>query len=118
MPKLLRPQSYRASRPRAIVAAKGRRSIGRMVAVLPVVLIGALATSGCSSELWPNAADMGQASATPSASATLAAAELDPPVVSVPQVEHILADVSAVATKADTDRDATLLATRFAGPAL
>jgi hypothetical protein len=117
MPKLPRPQSYKAVRPRAIVAAKGRRSIGRMVAVLPVVLIGALATSGCSSELWPNAADIGQASATPSASATLAA-EHDPPVVSIPQVEHILAEVSSVATKADTDRDATLLATRFAGPAL
>ena len=65
------------------------------------------------------AADIGQASASRRARvATPAAAELDPPVVSVPQVENILADVSAVATKADTDRDATLLATRFAGPAL
>ena len=118
MPKLPRPQSYKAVRPRAIVAAKGRRSIRRMVAVVPVVLIGALVTSGCSSELWPNAADIGQASATPTASATLAAAKLDPPVVSVPQAENILADVSAVATKADTDLDAALLATRFAGPAL
>lgn len=119
MPKLPRPQSYRSVRPRAIVAAKGRRSIGRMVAVLPVVLIGTLLTSGCSPELWPTAGDMGGA-ASPSASptVTLQAAKVDRPVVSVSQAEEIVRRVSAVATRADADRDAKLLAMRFAGPAL
>ena len=119
MPKLPRPQNYKRTAPRIVVAAKGRRSIGRMVAVVPAILVATLVTSGCSPDSWPTPSDVGAQSASPTQSATtLKAAEVDPPVLSASQVEKIMASVSAVASKADKDGDAKLLATRFAGPAL
>jgi hypothetical protein len=119
MPKLPRPQNYKRTAPRVVVAAKGRRAIGRMIAVVPAILVATLVTSGCSPDLWPTPGDIGQQSASPSESATtLKAAELDPPVLVASQVEDIMASVSAVAKKADAEGDAKLLATRFAGPAL
>ena len=119
MPRLPRPQTYKRTAPRVIVAPKGRRSIGRMVAVVPAILVATLVTSGCSPDLWPTATDVGQPSPSLTESATtLGAAQLDPPVLSATQVENIMASVSAVAKKADAAGDAKLLATRFAGPAL
>ena len=122
MPKLPRPPRYRSikrSNPKAIErATTGRRSTRRsMIAVIPMVLVGTLALGGCSAGSWP---DFGAAS-TPSPSPTSAedtGSELEAPAVSVRQIERIVARISALATEADTNRDAALIATRFDGPAL
>ena len=87
----------------------------RGLAAVPLFLVTALVMSGCSADFWPDL----EADATPTPSATVpAAAELSPPATTVRQVERIVAKVSAVTTEADTNLDATLLETRFAGPAL
>lgn len=95
-------------------AKSGRRA--SMIAV-PVVLVSALALSGCSAEFWPNT-DTPVTAPSPSASGVPAAAELSPPAVTVRQVERIIARISATVTEADANRDTNLLATRVAGAAL
>jgi hypothetical protein len=104
--------------------ADGRRSIRRSVAVVPVVLVGALALSGCTADYWPSAvggAGSG-ASATPTPTSTDAVPDeqddLQPPVISVAQAERIVQRISTVASAADGTLDADLAATRFTGPAL
>jgi hypothetical protein len=94
--------------------ARGRR---RGMIAIPVVLVGLFALSGCSASYWP---DFGLRPATPTPTASQApeASHLDPPAVTVRQVERIVARVSAVAATADTKRDATLIATRFDEAAL
>ncbi|MBC7724368.1 MAG: hypothetical protein H7146_06405 [Burkholderiaceae bacterium] len=122
MPRLPRQRSYRVRRPAALGAARGRRSTTRMTAIIPVVLIGTLALSGCSADLWPEiGADTTSASPTPSPSSSLAADPVEetlPPVATVRQVESIVADVSLVAETADAALDAAALDARFMGPAL
>ena len=100
--------------PRAPRYKPARRAIGRGMIAVPVVLVGTLLVAGCSPEAVSTAA------VTPSPSATTgpAAAKTDPPAATVKQVERIIADISAVAAKADAAKDSTLLATRFDGAAL
>jgi hypothetical protein len=119
MPKVPRQRGYRRPKTRS-AAAPGRRSTKRrMVAVVPLVLVALLALSGCSPDLWPDFSGGGKtASPTPVISKTPAAADDQAPAVTPPQLTAIIAKVTTVATKADTDKDATLLATRFTGPAL
>lgn len=95
-------------------AKSGRRA--SMIAV-PVVLVGALALSGCSAEFWPNS-DAPLAAPSPSASGAPAAAELSPPAVTVRQVERIVARISATVAEADAARDVDKLKTRVSGAAL
>lgn len=92
-----------------------RRTRRRMVAIVPVLLIGALSLSGCSPDSWPDFS-AGAASATPTP--TAAAANPTPPAVTAQQLRMIIARISAVAAKADTDKDVGLAKTRFNGPAL
>jgi hypothetical protein len=100
--------------PRAPRYKPARRAIGRGMIAVPVVLVGTLMVAGCSPE-----AAISTAAVTPSPSATgPAAAKTDPPAATVKQVERIIADISAVAAKADAAKDSTLLATRFDGAAL
>ena len=119
MPRAPRQLKYKPKR-KAITAAKGRRSITRMSALVPVVLVGTLTLAGCSADLWPDF-QSGPAGSSPAPTASGApqpAKDEKPPVVTVTQLESIITKISAVAQKADTDRDDALIATRFTGPAL
>ncbi|MFM9918690.1 hypothetical protein [Lacisediminihabitans sp. H27-G8] len=118
MPKVPRQRSYRPRKPKALAPTGSRRSNRRrMVAIVPVLLIGGLTLSGCTPDSWPDFGP-GAASATPTPSATAAAADVSPPAVTVPQLRVILARISAVAAKADADKDVDLAKTRFDGAAL
>ncbi|ROP66508.1 hypothetical protein [Curtobacterium sp. ZW137] len=116
-----RPPRVRASRRAAAAGAqvpsRSRRGRRSMIAV-PVVLVGALALTGCSSEYWPQGGGADSATPTPTASATGAAEQAEPTAATRQQISRVVTRVAAVATKADADRDSTLAETRFTGPAL
>ena len=114
MPKVPRQPIYKPTKKAAVdKPASGRR---RGMIAVPIVLVGALALSGCSPEFWPT----DQKAAAPSASASEAPvdSQLSPPAATVRQIEKIVARISSVAKKADADRNGELLATRFDGAAL
>ncbi|MET0590842.1 MAG: hypothetical protein ABWZ77_06665 [Naasia sp.] len=119
-PKLPRAPRVKVPRAKALepeTTAKGRRAV-RGFRTLAVLGASAIVLTGCSnvdvSEYFGDAP-----TPTPSASASAEAeAEITPVAVTPSQVERILTEVSAVATQADTDRNADLLSTRFTGPAL
>ncbi|GAA4665265.1 hypothetical protein [Frondihabitans cladoniiphilus] len=129
LPRSERPRSVRQGRKAALgsgssggaVEGRGRRG-RRLIAVVPVILVSSIALAGCSSQYWPQfSSDSSSSAATPSAPTTTApaqAAALQPPAVTVGQAKEILSRITAVQTKADTDLDATLAATRFTGSAL
>ncbi len=114
-----RPPRVRASRRAAAagaqVPARSRRGRRSLIAV-PIVLVGALSLAGCSSEYWPQGGVA--ATPTPSASATGAAEQAEPTAATRQQITRVVQRVAEVASKADTDKDADLAATRFVGPAL
>ncbi|MFF1877349.1 hypothetical protein [Leifsonia sp. NPDC058230] len=115
MPKLPKAPKYKPSK--AVEATpKGRRSSRRAMVAVPV-LIGALALTGCTSDLLGQPKESA-AAATPIATDLPKAKDVMPPAVTVPQLERIMKRVSAVASSADAKADATLAATRLAGPAL
>jgi len=121
MPRLPRQRSYRVRKPAALGTSRGRRSTRRMTAIIPAFLIGAVALSGCSADMWPQAGASPSTSASPSPSSSGVAApveEIDPPVATVRQVQSIVDSVAAVAETADAALDQTAIATRFTGPAL
>ncbi|MEO7121676.1 MAG: hypothetical protein ABI400_00875 [Lacisediminihabitans sp.] len=120
MPKLPKQRSYKPRRTKPPEITSGRRSSRkrRMIAVLPVLVAGTLALSGCSAGSAP--AFLGGGS-KPTPSATVApdvTNNQQAPAVTVPQLKEIVANVSKIAAKADETTDETLLATRFAGAAL
>lgn len=107
----------------------GRRAIGRAkrVAIVPFLVIPALALTACSPDYWPSfdqqAAPATTAPATPVTSTPAPEDEVDEspqavPAVTVPQMERIMRRVAVVATEVDASRDATAAAQRFTGPAL
>jgi hypothetical protein len=108
------------SKPKAIENPRGRRSAGRMTAVLPVVLVSAVVLSGCSADNWPDfiTGRASDAVPTPSASALANAEVTQTPAVTVPQLEEIVKEISVVAAEADEARDPELAKTRFTGAAL
>ncbi|MFB6609349.1 hypothetical protein ACFCVO_03455 [Agromyces sp. NPDC056379] len=130
LPKGPRGKLPSAPKPgRTQVGGGGRRSIGRAkrVAIVPFLVIPALALSACSADYWPNfdqqAAPESTAPATPLA--TPAATDepdddtpVTQPAVTVPQMERIMRRVAVFATDVDASRDATAAAERFTGPAL
>jgi hypothetical protein len=118
MPKLPKAPKYKPTK--AIeTTPKGRRSTRRAMVAVPVVLVGALALSGCSGDYWPHfGAATPMATSTPITSELPKAKDVQPPAVTVPQLERIMTKVSAVATAADAKLDSKAIATRFAGPAL
>jgi hypothetical protein len=81
---------------------------------LPAVLVGALVLAGCTAGPTPVLSAAPEPTAT-SAQDTL---ELPPPAVTERQVGRIVEEIVQVAADADAAMDATLLATRFDGPAL
>jgi hypothetical protein len=118
MPRLPKQPKFPQSRPKAVpTATRGRRTSGvTMVAVLPVLLVGSLVLSGCSTGLPTTAVAV--PTPTASSAALEAAAALEAPAVTVPQAERIIAKIAATVALADTNLDATLIATRLEGPAL
>jgi len=115
-----RPPRVRASRRAAAagaqVPARSRRGRRAIIAV-PVLVAGALVLSGCSSEYWPTGSGA-DATPTPTATATGAAVPDASTAATKQQIARIVSRVAEVAEKADADKDASLAATRFAGPAL
>lgn len=110
------------SKPQTTPNPRGRRSVGRMTAILPVVLVSAVVLSGCSADNWPDFIT-GQVTGTaptpaPTATAPAIADVTQTPAVTVPQLEDIVKRVSVVAAEADETRDAELAKTRFTGAAL
>jgi len=123
MPKLPKQRGYKAikSKPKAVESSsKGRRSIAPRVAIVPIVLVGALALGGCSSDFWAGREPVQAptASADPEVDAAEAADQLPPPAVTEVQAERIAKNVSEVAAAADSASDDTLIASRLTGPAL
>jgi hypothetical protein len=119
MPKVPRQRGYKQPKPRAVTS--GRRSAGRRAfAVVPLFLVTMLALTGCSPELWPQFMG-GAKDSTPAPVVTSSAPvgeDLQAPAVTAPQLKNIVAQISAVAAKADADKNSTLAATRFEGAAL
>jgi hypothetical protein len=123
MPKVPRQRGYKPRKTGSLAAKGGRRSNGRrMVAIIPIILVGTVALSGCSKDLWPDFMTGGSTASstpTPTAVPTLPAGEtLQAPSVTLPQLKNIVARVSAVAAKADAAIDPELLKSRFEGRAL
>ncbi|TFD91980.1 hypothetical protein E3T61_06580 [Cryobacterium lactosi] len=121
------PRLPRVPRPKTIKASEitgPRRSIGRSMIAVPLVLVTGLALSGCSPEFWPTAApeSTGTATATPAPSPedteAPAVDEAPQPAVTVPQLERIVGDIVDLTAEADANLDADSIATRFTGPAL
>jgi hypothetical protein len=120
MPRVPKQRGYQRPKTRAVEVRSGRRrsTVRRMVAIVPLVLAGAVVLSGCSADQWPQFLGPG---GTPSPSATAspgAASKLPPPVVTDSQAKAIVDNVREVLTAADKAKDATLAATRIEGPAL
>ena len=132
LPKGPKGKLMRAPRPtrsqRAAASGAGpRRTSGRArrVALLPVLLVPAIALSACSSDYWPDLSSAPETSApaTPEATdqpADVTAAEGEAevvPAVTVPQMERIMRRVAVFTTEVDESRDTQRLTERFAGPA-
>lgn len=127
--KLMRaPRPSRASRGLPS-GSSGHRSLGqaRRIALLPVLLVPALALSACSADYWPDlsAAPETTAATTPPATPGEGdggeASDDRPavtPAVTVPQMERIMRRVAVFTTEVDESRDAERLTERFTGPAL
>lgn len=122
LPRAERQGSVRSSRRAALGASAGKGSRGRrMVAVVPIVLVGALGLAGCSSDYWPQGpsdSTAATATPTPSASAEAPGDALQPPAVTVAQAKRIIERIVSVQTRADKAGSTDLASTRFTGPAL
>ncbi|MBG6238358.1 hypothetical protein IWX78_001313 [Mycetocola sp. CAN_C7] len=118
MPKVPKPSRYKSDKQHGSAPKRPRASKRSMIAVLPVVLVSSLALSGCSAGFWPDFSGTGTPTATPSATDIVPDEDQPAPAVSAPQLERIVARISAVALEADAALDADLAATRFVGPAL
>jgi Flp pilus assembly protein TadG len=117
MPKLPKAPKYKPSK--AVEATpKGRRSTRRAMIAVPVVLVGALGLTGCTSEFWSQPQSAPSATVSPIASDLPKSKDVMPPAVTVPQLERIMKRISATATQADAKADPKLLTARFTGPAL
>jgi hypothetical protein len=119
MPKLPRQPRFKQikAKPKELEAnAKGRRSA--RVAIVPVVLVTALALGGCSTDLLTGRAPVTEPSATADPAAEAAAALAPSPVITERQAERIIANLSEVTAAADAALDTDLAGTRLAGPAL
>ncbi|WP_353814302.1 hypothetical protein [Agromyces sp. SYSU T00266] len=120
------PRSQRA----ALGSGGSRRSTGRArrIALLPVLLVPAIALSACSSDYWPDLSSAPETTAPATPVETAAegdeAEPVEPaapevvPAVTVPQMERIMRRVAVFTTEVDADADSKRLAERFTGPAL
>lgn len=129
LPKGPRGKLPSAPKPGRTQIGGGRRSLGRAkrVAIVPFLVIPALALSACSADYWPSFDQLDApettAPATPLSTPTATEEPEDDtpeaqPAVTVPQMERIMRRVAVFATDVDASRDATVAAERFTGPAL
>lgn len=107
----------------------GRRAIGRAkrIAIVPALLVPALALSACSADYWPSF-DGAEAPATTAPATPLASddaeEEVDPeaptvePAVTVPQMERIMRRLAVFTSEVDEARGTEQAAERFVGPPL
>ena len=128
LPSAPKPPSMRRSQ----VTGSGRRAVGgaKRIALLPLVVIPAIALSACSADYWPTfdqaPASTAPATETPTptgaaatdAPATDAAEPVMEPAVTVPQMERIMRNIAVSTTEADAALDADAISQRFTGPAL
>lgn len=120
MPKVPRQRSITRAKPKALEPTSGSRRANRngFVALLPVVVVSAIALSGCSTgatnELQADSLPVPSASSTDGSETV----QLEPPAVTVRQAKRIVADIATIAATADKSRDPKLIETRFSGPAL
>ena len=124
LPSAPKPPSIRRSQ-----VSGGRRAIGRArrVALVPLLLVPAVALTACSPDYWPRF-DQPPASTAPASESALPTEEPETeadedaaamePAVTVPQMERIMRRVAVFTNDADTALDATALTERFDGPAL
>jgi hypothetical protein len=123
LPSAPKPKSIRRSQ-----VSGGRRAIGRVkrVAIVPLLLIPAVALTACSADYWPRF-DLAPATTTAAATETTLptddppaddAVEAMEPAVTVPQMERIMRRVAVSTNEADAALDTNAIAERFAGPAL
>ncbi|BDZ56192.1 hypothetical protein [Agromyces marinus] len=122
--KLMRaPRAPRSER--SALSGSGR---AKRMALLPVVLVPAIALSACSSDYWPDLSSAPETTAPATPVQTAPAGEepaptAEPeapqvvPAVSVPQMERIMRRVAVFTTEVDQAADAQRLAERFTGPA-
>jgi hypothetical protein len=97
--------------------AKGRRSA--RIAIVPAVLVTALALGGCSSDALTGGTPATEASPSATAADAVAKAALEVnPVITERQAERIIKKVSEVSAAADAALDPELAKTRLSGPAL
>ncbi len=96
---------------------RSARSLRRRLAVaVPALGLTAVLATGCTADSWPQ---LGEASPTPSPTATVVAPENQkPPAVTVEQANRILKSVAETVAKADEAKDADLAATRLDGEVL
>lgn len=143
MPKLPKQPRYKPAKQKALPAAnsRGRRSIRTGMIAVPMVLVGALTLGACSTlDAVPTAATADLGAAAAAATTTSTTEPTDPtneatptpsddptepvdsatptPAVTVLQATRIIARIADVVAQADEDKDAKLLKTRLAGPAL
>ena len=129
LPKGPRGKLPSAPKPGRAQIGGGRRSIGRAkrVAIVPFLVIPALALSACSADYWPNFDQQAAPETTAPATPLVTPMPTDEPeddtpvtqpAVTVPQMERIMRRVAVFATDVDASRDATVAAQRFTGPAL
>lgn len=111
MPKLPRQRRFPRPPRKEITAAKGRRSIRSLIAVVPTLGVSLLVLSGCTVTPPPTIP-------TPTPTSSAAAAQVKVPAVTTPQLQEIIRNVSSAVTTADSKFDIKLLKTRMAGPAL
>jgi hypothetical protein len=119
MPKPPKRLPFKPTKPKVLPATRGRRSSGHATMTVSTLVVSALLLSGCTAESWPEF--LGGSAATPTPTPTVSAPPVStekPPVVNTTQLESIVAEIALVAQRADADRDSTLLAERFTGPAL
>jgi hypothetical protein len=123
-----KPQSIRRSQ-----ITGGRRALGRAkrIALLPLIVIPAIALSACSADYWPRFDQAPAATASASATASETPQPTDEatddaspdgeamePAVTVPQMERIMRRAAVLTSETDAALDTTTIAERFAGPAL
>ncbi|WP_448810282.1 hypothetical protein [Agromyces bauzanensis] len=118
------PSAPRPSR-RSQLTGGSRRAIGRAkrIALVPLIIVPAIALSACSADYWPRfdqAAPASTAPATTEPPSTDAPAEEEAmePAVTVPQMERIMRRIAVFTTEADAALDPAAIDERFAGPAL
>ncbi len=111
MPKVPKPSRYRLPAGRTLIGRpKGRRSASR-VALMPIVVAGALVLGACTTGGATLAGQTPEPTETPGS---------QPPAVALTenQLERIITRVGSTVAQADSDTDEALAATRLAGPSL